>query len=318
MGNRVRRLDIKSGALSLVAGTGSASYSGDSGNATSADISNPHGLAFDKSGNLYIADWGNNRVRKVATSGIITTVAGTGDASTSGDSGKATSASIHEPAAVAVDDSGNLYIAEQLGNVVRKVTTAGIIRTVAGTRTAGVPLSQSGVATQQPLNQPQGVAWDPSGSLLIADTGNNFVRRLTSDGTITTIAGSRTTGGSDGGPATSAILKGPYSAAADTYGNIYIADGGEAKIRLVGKDGIISTVAGNGSAGYNGDGSPATAYSLNTPNAVLPASGCSVLIADTANNRIRQLWPAVNYTIITNPAGLQVTHSQRRQYASIW
>jgi len=307
-GHHIRRFNMKTGELTLFAGTGAASFSGDTSAATSATLNTPRGVALDASGNLYIADYGNNRVRRVNTSGIITTVAGNGNAYTDGDGGPATSASINGPAAVALDTSGNLYIAERSGHVVRKVSATGIISTVAGTGTAGAPGSETGVATQQNLYIPQGVFWDPSGSLLIADTGNNRIRRLTSDGTITTVAGSANSGFSgDGGPATAASLKGPYGVAADGNGNLYIADTSNQRIRQVGSDGTISTVAGSGTAGYNGDGSPATAYWVSSPYALLPVSNCSVLIADTQNQRMRQLFPATQYTILTSPSGLQVT-----------
>ena len=306
--HHVRQFNMKTGQVSLVAGSGAASFTGDSSSATTATLNTPRGVALDAKGNLYIADSGNNRVRKVDTSGIITTVAGDGNGYSGGDGGPATSASINGPAAVAIDPSGNLYIAERSGNLVRKVSTSGIISTVAGTGTAGAPASETGVATQQSLYIPQGVFWDPSGSLLIADSGNNRIRRLSSDGTIATVAGSANSGFSgDGGPATSASLRGPLGMAADGNGNLYIADTSNNRIRLVGPDGTISTVAGTGTGGYNGDGSPATAYWLNTPYALVPGSSCSVLIADTQNQRMRQLSPAVQYTILTSPSGLQVT-----------
>jgi uncharacterized protein (TIGR03437 family) len=306
--NRVRRLNLATQEISLVAGDGAAGYTGDGGSALSASLKTPRGLAFDPSGNLYIADTGNHRIAKVGTDGTIDTIAGNGTASTTGDGLAATSATLNTPAAVAVDASGNLFISEQLGNVVRKVNASGVISTAAGTGTAGAPDSESGVAVNQKLNGPQGLAWDSTGGLLIADSGNHRIRRLSSDGTIATVAGTVAGFSGDGGPATSAALKGPNAVQVDQAGNLYISDAGNYRIRRVGADGVISTVAGNGSSGYNGDGSPATAYTLFGPSAVVSAaSGCSAFIADSSNLRIRQLWPAVDYTVTATAPGLLIS-----------
>ena len=320
--NRIRRYNLNTQEISLVAGNGIASYAGDTAStdrpvnggkvingALGASINGPRGVAFDKSGNLFIADTGNNRVREVfADDQDIATVAGTGTASTSGDGGVAVNATLHTPGSVVVDGSGNVFISEQAGNVIREVNPNGVISTVAGTGTAGPPAAETGVAVNQNLSGPQGLALDNTGALLIADSGNNRIRRLTSDGTITTIAGSATSGYSgDGGPATAATLRAPTGVQVDSAGNIYISDTSNYRIRKVDTNGIITTVAGNGSAGYNGDGSPATAYSLNGPSALVSASPCTVQIADSSNLRIRQLTTGVSYTIATNPAGLQAT-----------
>src|ERR1017187_3190979 len=306
--NRVRRLDLTTQEISLVAGNGVADYAGDESSALSASLDTPRGLAFDQAGNLYIADTGNHRVAKVGTDGKIDTVAGNGTASTTGDGLTATKATLNAPAAVAVDPSGNLFISEQSGNVVRKVDTSGVISTVAGTGPSGPPGSEKGVAINQKLNGPQGLAWDSTGGLLIADSGNHRVRRLSPDGTIATVAGSSAGFSGDGGPATSAALRAPNAVQVDQAGNLYISDSSNYRIRRVGTDGVISTVAGNGSSGYNGDGSPATAYSLYGASALVPAaSGCSVYIADSSNLRIRQLWPAVDYTVTADAPGLLVS-----------
>ena len=307
--NRIWAYNASTGQISVIAGTSQAGFSGDTGAATSALLRAPLGIAFDGSGNLYIADTGNNRVREVyASNGTINTIAGNGTASTTGDGGLGVNATINQPAAVAVDASGNVYIAERSGDVVREVTTNGLINTVAGTGIAGSPTSETGVALQQSLNLPQGLMLDAGGGLLIADSGNNRIRRLTKDGAITTVAGSSNLGGNtgDGGAATAATLRGPSAVTVDSTGNLYIADTNNNTIRRVDTNGVISTVAGNGTAGYNGDGSPATAFELSGPTALVPGSSCNLFIADTANQRIRQLWPAVNFTVASNPPGLQV------------
>ncbi|HMD70890.1 MAG TPA: hypothetical protein VKF41_06075 [Bryobacteraceae bacterium] len=308
--NRIRAYNPAAGQISGAAGTGQAGFSGDTGAATSALLRAPLGIAFDGSGNLYIADTGNNRVREVyASNGTIATIAGNGTASTTGDGGLAVNATLNQPAAVAVDGSGNVYIAERSGEVVRQVGTNGLINTVAGTGIAGTPSSETGIALQQNLNLPQGLMFDASGGLLIADSGNNRIRRLTKDGNIATVAGSSNLGGNtgDGGPATSATMRGPSGVTVDSAGNLYIADTNNNTVRRVDTNGVISTVAGNGTAGYNGDGTPATAYEFSGPTSLVSGSSCNLFIADTANLRIRQLWPAVNFTVASNPPGLQVT-----------
>jgi uncharacterized protein (TIGR03437 family) len=298
--NRVWSYNPSNGQISVIAGTTQAGSTGDNGQATSALLRSPLGIALDNAGNLYIADTGNNRIREVtASTGVITTIAGNGTGSTTGDGGEAVNATMNQPVAVAVDTTGNVFVAERSGDVVREINTNGIINTVAGTGVAGAPSSETGVALQQNLNQPQG---------LMFDSGNNRIRRWTKDGNIATVAGSSLAGNSgDNGPATSAALRSPAGVTVDSTGNVYIADTSNNTVRRVDTTGVISTVAGNGTAGYTGDGSPATAYELNGPTALVPGSGCSVYVSDTLNLRVRQLWPAVNFTIASNPPGLQVT-----------
>jgi uncharacterized protein (TIGR03437 family) len=306
--NVVRQIDLTTGQATLTAGDGLPNYFGDAGLAVYASLKGPEGLAVDNSGNLYIADSNNNVVRVVYPNGIINTFAGNGTAATAGDGGSAVSANLNLPFAVAADSSGNVYIAERTGEVIRKVGSTGIITTVAGTGVPGQPAAESDYALNEKLNNPQGLAVEAAGTLLIADSNNNRIRRLYPDGTLTTVAGSKTGGFSgDGGPATSATLSDPTAVTVDAAGNIYIADTGNQRIRRVDTSGIISTVAGNGKAGYNGDGSPATAYWLNGPAGVASASACSLDIADTLNSRIRQLTSPVSYTITTNPAGLEIS-----------
>ena len=305
--NRVRKLNLATGEITTAAGNGASGESGDGGPAMEAALNAPRGLTLDGSGNLYLADSANNWARKVTNDGKINVIAGTGAAITRGDGGSALNASLYEPYAVAVDSSGNTFVAERSGNVVRKVSSAGIITTVAGTGDSGAPTSETGTAINQKMNLPVALAALSSGSILVADSYNNRIRKLSPDGTITSVAG---TGyysyGGDGGPATAAFLKNPAGIAVDAAGNIYIADTKNHLIRRVDTSGIISTIAGTGASGYNGDGSPATAYRLNGPTAIATGPGCSLLIADTDNQCIRQLWPAVDYTITATPPGLNV------------
>ena len=192
--NRIRKVD-SSGNISTVAGTGTAGFSGDGAAATAAQLQNPQGVALDGSGNLYIADRGNQRIRKVDSAGVISTVAGNGMAGFGGDSGAATAAQLWDPSRVALDGAGNLYIVDRVNDRIRKVDSAGVISTVAG---------------REQLSTPWGVASDGAGNLYIADTGNHRIHKVDSAGVISTVAGSGTAGFSgDGGAATAAQLNFP-------------------------------------------------------------------------------------------------------------
>ena len=286
--NRVRKV-TPGGVITTVAGNGTLGYSGDGGAATSAELALPWGLAIDAIGDLYIADYGNMRVRMVTPGGIISTVAGNGTGGFSGDGGPATSAELLYPNGVAVDSSGNLYIADYQNQRIRKVTAAGIISTIAGDGTAGYS-GDGGAATSAELNFPTRVAVDSSGNVYIADLLNNRVREVTPGGIISTVAGNGTAGYSgDGGPATSAEVNYTFDVAVDSNANLYIADDGNLRIRKVTPAGIISTVAGDGTQGYSGDGGPATSAELNSPNGVAPDSSGNLYIADYVNQRIRKV-----------------------------
>jgi sugar lactone lactonase YvrE len=257
-------------------------------------------VALDAAGKLLIADYYNNRIRRVdVTTGIITTAAGNGTAGFSGDGGPATSASLAYPGGVAVDAAGNLFIADY--NRIRRVDgTTGIITTVAGNGISGFG-GDGGPATSASLDRPGGVTIDAAGNLLIADQFNHRIRRV--DGTtgiITTVAGNGTPFfNGDGGPATSAALDYPAGVAIDAAGNLLIADRVSDRIRRVdGTTGIITTVAGGGTgtggasrptAGFSGDGGPATSASLFNPAGVAVDAAGNLLIADQSNQRIRRV-----------------------------
>ncbi len=289
---RIRKVTVSTGVITTVAGsTRTAGYSGDGGPATSAELDWPMGVAVDASGNIYIADYYNQCIRKVtASTGIITTVAGDGTQGYSGDGGAATSAKLNLPTGVAVDSSGNIYIADWYNYRIRKVTVStGIITTVAGDGTGGYS-GDGGAATSAELYYPSSVALDASGNIYIADADNYRVRKVTaSTGIITTVAGDGTAGYSgDGGAATSAELDYPYGVALDASGNLYITDVLNERIREVtAATGIITTVAGDGTQGYSGDGGLATSAELHSPMGVALDLNNNIYFPDIINERIR-------------------------------
>jgi sugar lactone lactonase YvrE len=329
LNQRIRKVST-SGIITTVAGSGTTlcgngvlngagqelcgGFSGDGGPATAAKLSNPGGVAVDAAGNLYIADTGNNRIRKVSPAGIITTVVGTGTAGFNTDYAPGTSMELYQPHGVAVDTSGNLFIADTYNNRIRMMLPDGIVTTVAGSGPAPCVTSPSaglcgglsgdgGPATSASLYWPQGIGLDTSGNLFIADFENGRVRMVSPSGVITTVAG----GGpdpcgfydsgcippsGDGGPATSAVV-GPIGVVVDVAGNLFIADAGYSVIRTVSAgSGIISTVAGRsghaGSVGGNGP-APATSADLYGPEGIALDAYGNLFIADSSNNRVREV-----------------------------
>jgi len=274
--------------ITRVAGvTDRVGFGGDGGLATLAVLSIAAGVQQDATGNLYIADEGSSRVRRVDTKGIITTIAGSSNAGYAGDGGVATNASLNWPSGLAIDASGNLYISEYGNHRIRKVDTNGIISTIAGTNSSGYS-GDGGLAVMARLNWPTGVAVDAAGNVFIADAGNNCIRKVGLDGIISTVAGTNVAGyAGDLGPATNARLSSPNGLALDTNGNLFIADKGNQRIRKVDSNGIISTLAGTGTAGYGGDNGFATNALLNQPYGVAVGPYGEILIADYGNNRVR-------------------------------
>jgi sugar lactone lactonase YvrE len=286
--SRIRKVDA-SGEITTVAGNGIRGFYGNNVPATTAQLANPTGSLVDASGNLYFADQNNNVIRKVDISGDIITVAGNGGSFFSGDGGDARGATLYSPSGVALDGNGNLYIADLYNNRIRKVDTSGTISTVAGNGNSGYS-GDGDAATAAQLNRPIRVAVDSGGNLYIADSGNNRIRMVNTSGIISTVAGNGSAGYSgDGGSATLAQLNGPSGMTVDGKGNLYIADTGNNRIRMVDTLGNIVTVAGNGTGGYSGDGGVATSSSLKTPYGVAVDNSDNLYIADTGNNRIRML-----------------------------
>ena len=293
--NRVYRV-AADGVLSLIAGTGTSGFSGDGGPAVSARLSYPGNLVVDGGGNLYIADWGNDRIRKVNTEGIISTIAGNGKERFEGDGGPATSASLNGPRGVAVDPAGNVYIADRGNSRIRKVDTVGLISTIAGNGTSGFS-GDGGLATAASFDA-WSLAVDVSGNLYITDPRNHRVRKVNAAGIISTVAGDGgDTFGGDGGPATATSVV-PVDIFVDPGGNLYLADASY-RVRKVNGDGIITTIACNGTSGFTGDGGPATAASC-VPYRVARDSAGNLYVADGSSKRIRKVSAA---GIITTVAG---------------
>jgi uncharacterized protein (TIGR03437 family) len=301
--NRIRKVSA-SGVIATVAGNGAPGrFSfGDGGPATAAGLHHPVGVAVDGAGNLFITEVVNRRVRRVSPDGIITTVAGGGSAGL-GDGGPATSAELTVPYAVAVDSDRNLFIADIRNHRIRRVSSNGMIATVAGTGTQGFS-GDGGPATAAELDRPVGVAVDSEGKLFIAELGNHRIRRISSNGMIATVAGGGTTHGGDGGPATNADIRFPNGVAVDGAGNLFLTTSGadyeipdSERVRKVSRRGIITTLAGDGTGGFCGDGGPASGASLIVPIGLAVDSAGNVYVADTYHSVVRILRP-MNYSLL--------------------
>ena len=286
--NRIRKID-KNGIITTVAGNGEVGFGGDGGPAIKAALNYPAGLAFDN-GNLYIADRKNHRVRKVDSSGIITTVAGNGIGDFSGDDEPAIQSSLHLPSDVALDPQGNLYISDRSNNRIRKVDSKGIMTTYAGLGVARYG-GDHGPANEAFLKYPFGITFDNKGNLYIADRGNSRIRKVNTSGIITTVAGNGLFASrGDYGPAINAELSYPTDVAVDDFGNIYVADRNNNRIRMINTIGVITTIMGTGGSHYNGDQGLALETNVHLPFALVVEPGSkSLVLVDRSHFRIRRL-----------------------------
>ena len=286
--NRIRKID-KYGFIHTVAGNGIAGYSGDDGQALKASLNFPAGLAFDSSGNLFIADRNNHRIRRVDTHGIITTVAGNGIADMGGDNGLAIEANLNYPSDIVIDDKNNIFISDRSNNRIRKINPSGLIFTVVGRGMVGYG-GDFGPAEKAILNHPFGIDLDSRGNLYIADRGNNRIRKVDAKGIITTICGDGYHAfGGDYGPANRASLAYPTDIAADDKGNIYIADRNNNRVRKIDSLGIITPLMGTGKTDYNGDNEISSETNLYLPLSIALDSDNRIIIVDRSHFRVRSL-----------------------------
>jgi uncharacterized protein (TIGR03437 family) len=289
----VRILKVVSGQTQTVAGDSYLHAIGDGGLATNAILLRPSAIALNSAGSLYIADTGTERVRQVLPTGVIQTLAGTGVAGPAADNVAASAATLNSPMGVAVDTAGDILIADQWNQRIRQVTADGLIHNLVGMATAAVGLGAVGLPpTQTTLSEPYGVCTGRGGKLFVVDWGNNRVLQAAPQPLVIAAAGNGTPGDTgDGGPANLAQLSRPSACALDSAGDLFIADTLNHSIRKVDPSGTITTVAGTGAAGFSGDEGPATAAGIYAPLGVAVDDNGDIFIADTGNNRIRQVTP---------------------------
>ncbi len=290
--NRIRKIDSKRITISTVTGTGSAGFSGDGGPDSSAQISAPAGVFVDSTGAIYIADTGNNRIRKISTGGTITTFAGQDTSGFAGDGGPATAARLNGPTAVFARGT-NVYIADTGNNRIRRVNSAGIITTIAGHDTTAGLFIDDTTATAATLNAPRGLFVDRANNIYIADTNHHRIRKFNAaDSTLSTVVGNGSPGfAGDGDLPTNARLAFPEAVAVDTFGTLYIADRFNHRIRRVNPAGNITTIAGTGSSAFGGDNAAANRADLAGPSGLFLGRRDTLFIADASNHRLRRIVP---------------------------
>ncbi len=291
LNHRIRKIN-ELGVISTFAGTGSMGFSGDGGPATAAQLNTPYNITLDRYGNVYVADGDNNRIRKINCSGIISTIAGNGSSGYSGDGGAATIAALFHPSGIVVDSSMTVFFTDARNNRVRKISSSGIITTIAGSGLAGFS-GDGGAATAAIIDYPVGIFLDHDHTIYFADYNNSRIRKIDTLGIISTVAGtgSRMYSG-DGGAATAAGLNRPWGIASDGSGCIYIADEFNYRVRKISSTGIIQTIAGTGSSGYSGDGGTATAADIGTPIGIAVDNYNNVYFSDGGGGRVRKIFTA--------------------------
>jgi uncharacterized protein (TIGR03437 family) len=286
--DRIRRIS-PDGIIATIAGVGRREFCGDNGRAVNACLSDPKGLIFDRAGNLFVADRGNNRVRRITGFGVITTYAGSGQAGFSGDGGSATEAMLNNPSGVAIAGDGSLLVADRFNHRIRRVTVSGIITTIAGTGVLG--FNGDGLApAESNISEPLDIGVDGRGAIFVVEAGIKRIRRIGADGRVSTAAGNgegRFSG--DGDQGLRAVFDVPLGLAVDRDGNLFFADTANHRVRRIGRDGLITTIAGTGQAGFSGDGGPAINARFQFPQGVSVDGQGNLFIADRANHRIRRI-----------------------------
>ena len=275
--NRIRKIS-PNGLVSTFAGTGQPGYMNGSIN---AEFNYAYDLKTDMAGNLYVADYRNNVIRKISPTGLVSTLAGDGNWGYV--DGTTSNAEFHNPAGIAIDAAGNIFLADMNNSCIRKISTTGVVSTVAG---SGILGFLDGDASVAQFDEPSSVALDLDGNIYVADLVNNRIRKISVTGMVSTLAGNGNTGFADG-PGSSAEFNNPNSIVIDPLKNIYVADPGNNRIRKITSDGFVSTIAGNGTAGY-ADGA-LTKASFNMPIGVALDSKENLYVADYANFRIRKI-----------------------------
>jgi serine/threonine protein kinase, bacterial len=278
--NKIRKIS-PGGTVTTVAGSGKAGSL--DGTGVAASFSSPCGVAIDKIGNLYVADLGNNLIRKVAPSGLVSTLAGSRTPGSS--DGKGTTASFNAPLGLAVDGAGNVYVADSENNKIRKIDASGNVRTLAGSGGKGHVAGNGAIAK---FDSPSGVAVDEAGNVYVADSGNNMIRLIAPRGVVTTFAGTGEFSAKDG-PAAEASFSNPIGVAVDDEGNVYVADRASRKIRLITPDRLVKTLAGSGQSGRGDGNAPSASFAM--PTGVTVDAADNVYVADQANNQIRKITP---------------------------
>jgi streptogramin lyase len=298
-GSTIRKI-TSTGSVTTLAGTAGVKGNLD-GIGTAAQFNTPQGLSVDSSGNVYVADTYNNTIRMITAAGVVTTLAGSPNGIGYLD-GTGGAARFNLPRRPALDSAGNLYVADTGNNVIRKITPAGVVTTLAGTWYAGSKGDSDGKGMAARFNEPQGVAVDGSGNLYVADTFNGSVRKITPDGTVATLAGSPAGNGSSDGQGSAALFFGLLGVAADSAGNVYVADAYNSTIRSITPNGTVTTLAGMAQARGSTDGTGSDAYFFKPTSVAYDGSG-NLYVADTANNTIRKVTLGGVVTTLAGTAG---------------
>ena len=299
--NRIRKI-TSTGVVTTLAGSGTGQFA--DGTGTNASFFSPHGVAVDSAGNVYVADYTNQRIRKITPAGVVTTLAGSGTQAFA--DGTGTNASFFNPIGVAVDSAGNVYVSDYSNNRIRKITPDGVVTTLAGSTSGYTDTTKNGAVSGALLNIPRAVAVDSSSTIYVADTSNNRIRKITSTGVVTTLAGSGIATFADG-TGTNASFNLPNGVAVDSSGNVYVGDTVNNRIRKITSTGVVTTLAGSGIATFvDGTG---TAASFNTPQGITVDSAGNVYVIDQLNYRVRKITPDIVSTLasgLSSPTGLAV------------